>query len=91
MKEIRLSASIVVRLNRIKEHGRVTMNRLIIAMLVNVCGEVADAIIALLDRNHNMTSMDLLETPIIRDIVHRMKRVICNSVVNPCEELAELL
>jgi phosphoenolpyruvate-protein kinase (PTS system EI component) len=67
------------------------MDWLITTMRMNICGEIAGPIIALCDRNLYVPSMNLFELSIVRDIIHRLKSIICDSVVDSCEELAKLL
>jgi hypothetical protein len=74
----------------IKEDGRVAMHWLVRGVLVDVGREIA-LVASVSELNLNVTTMNLLELPKVCGIIHRLKLVVCDGIVNACKELAELL
>jgi len=66
------------------------MYRLVITMLMDVCTEVAH-ISTILDRNLNVTTVYLLQAPIVCIVVERIHLVICYTIVDSSKELTKLL
>ena len=57
---------------------------------MDVCTEVAN-ISTILNRNLNVTTMNLLQAPIVCIVVERIQLVICYTIIDSSKELTKLL